>query len=62
MHVMHRVVNASEKNGSFPGRLAFFFYNNAIFCLICLVVIIYFVYLQTERVLLSFAHLENINA
>lgn len=25
MHVMHRVVNASEKNGSFPGRLAFFY-------------------------------------
>ena len=23
MHVMHRVVNASEKNGSFPGRLLF---------------------------------------
>ena len=48
MHVMHRVVNASEKNGSFPGRLAFFCYISAIFCPNCLEVKRFFVYLPTE--------------
>ena len=48
MGIRHQSPNASEKIDSFPGRLFVFRCICAIFCAFCLVVLVIFVYLQSD--------------
>lgn len=45
----------------FSGAFGVFFYNNAIFCAFCLVIIIYFVYLHALKGIDTISHPEHIN-